>query len=205
MSPLEGAPRRAEILQHAMDVVQESGLAALTMKEVARRVGFTEPAVYRYFPAKQALLEGLAERLREMLLGDARAIAAQDDVPVSDRLEQVLRHHIDLVIRTDGLPVLLLSEATSAGDENVLSVLRSIVGEYVGLLEGLLGESVDRQIPVRPREQALLLMGIPAILAIRRRLQPDPGMEDRVKSELLPFLIGCLNGTGAAPRKGDRK
>ena len=51
--------RQDEILDRTIELLREAGLAGLTMKKVAERVGFTEPAIYRHFPNKQALLAGV--------------------------------------------------------------------------------------------------------------------------------------------------
>ena len=48
---------REDIVQAAISVADQSGLAALTMAAVAERVGFTTMALYRYFPNKEALID----------------------------------------------------------------------------------------------------------------------------------------------------
>ena len=48
---------REGIVQAAISVADQSGLAALTMYAVAERLGFTTMALYRYFPNKEALLD----------------------------------------------------------------------------------------------------------------------------------------------------
>ncbi len=69
-------PRQAEILDRATELVAESGLAQLTMKRLAERVGFTEPAIYRHYPGKSALLAAMIERLGGRLLETIEEIAA---------------------------------------------------------------------------------------------------------------------------------
>ena len=45
-----------EILDHAVAVMDEVGVAGLSMSEVARRVGIRPPSLYKYFPSRLALL-----------------------------------------------------------------------------------------------------------------------------------------------------
>lgn len=54
---------RAEILDAAMQVADEHGLEAVTMHSVAQRLTVTPMALYRHVDGKQALLDGLVERL----------------------------------------------------------------------------------------------------------------------------------------------
>lgn len=51
--------RRGEILDAALAVFAEKGYEAGTMREIAARVGVTEPALYRHYAGKEALFEGL--------------------------------------------------------------------------------------------------------------------------------------------------
>ena len=51
--------RRGEILDAALAVFAESGYEAGTMRDIAARVGVTEPAIYRHYAGKEALFEDL--------------------------------------------------------------------------------------------------------------------------------------------------
>src|SRR3954453_15396793 len=120
-------PRQEEILDRTFELVRESGLANLTMKKVADRMGFTEPALYRHFPNKQALILGLLGRLESLLLPTIEAAATQEGLPPVERLERIVVYHLGLILRTDGLPFLILAEASATGDEVVIARMRTIV------------------------------------------------------------------------------
>jgi AcrR family transcriptional regulator len=47
------------ILEAARDVMRERGVAALSLREVARRVRLQAPSLYAYFPSKAALYDAL--------------------------------------------------------------------------------------------------------------------------------------------------
>ena len=47
---------REEILDAARQVLLRKGFGATTLEAVAREVGVTKPALYYYFPSKDALL-----------------------------------------------------------------------------------------------------------------------------------------------------
>ncbi|MFD8035241.1 TetR/AcrR family transcriptional regulator [Streptomyces sp. NPDC059717] len=51
-----------EILDTAIEVMAEDGVAGLSMAEVARRVGVRPPSLYQYFPSKMAIYDALFER-----------------------------------------------------------------------------------------------------------------------------------------------
>lgn len=59
---------REAILDAALDLADERGLAAVSMRAVAQRVGVTAMALYPYIGNKEALLDGLVDRLLASLL-----------------------------------------------------------------------------------------------------------------------------------------
>jgi AcrR family transcriptional regulator len=50
---------RATILAAAWDLVRTEGLAALSLRELARRAGITTPTVYSYFDSKNAIFDAM--------------------------------------------------------------------------------------------------------------------------------------------------
>ncbi len=169
-------PRQEEIVQAAMAVVREEGWAHLTVRRLAERLGVTDPALYRHFEGKGELALAIASRLQRLLLEPVRAIAAESAVPARLRVERILRHHLDLVLATGGLPVLLIAEA-STGDARLAERLRGIMEEYARLLGGLLAElepaGAPGGEPATPDELVLQLIALPAAVALRCRLFPD--------------------------------
>jgi AcrR family transcriptional regulator len=77
---------RDAIVDAAWELVQAEGLAALTLRELAKRAGITTPTVYAYFNAKNAIYDAMfgraatefADRMSEPYEGEnPRAILAE--------------------------------------------------------------------------------------------------------------------------------
>ena len=51
-----------EALDHAVAIMSESGVGALTVSEVARRTGMRGPSLYKYFPSLHAMYDALFAR-----------------------------------------------------------------------------------------------------------------------------------------------
>ncbi|RZU34356.1 TetR/AcrR family transcriptional regulator [Blastococcus saxobsidens] len=56
------AAMRAEALDHAIALMTEEGAGALSLSEVARRLGIRGPSLYKYFPSRNALYDALFAR-----------------------------------------------------------------------------------------------------------------------------------------------
>jgi AcrR family transcriptional regulator len=68
---------RARILDAAWELACRDGLAAITLREVARRVGMRAPSLYTYFGSKNAMYDAMyaegARQLAETLAGRPQA------------------------------------------------------------------------------------------------------------------------------------
>jgi AcrR family transcriptional regulator len=83
-------PRRAltedEILDAALNLLDEGGATATSVRGIATRVGVAPNAVYTYFPDKAAVINALVERL----LGDVdHGVFADRDQPWRQRVESL--------------------------------------------------------------------------------------------------------------------
>ena len=59
---------RAEILEAAWQLARTQGLAGLSLRDVARRIGMRPPSLYWYFDSKQAIYDAMfAEGNRQLL------------------------------------------------------------------------------------------------------------------------------------------
>lgn len=51
-----------EALDHAEEIARTDGLGAVTVSEIARRMGMKGPSLYKYFPSRNAIYDGLFAR-----------------------------------------------------------------------------------------------------------------------------------------------
>ena len=52
---------REAVVEASMGIADREGLSALTMQSVAKELGFTTMALYRYFPSKDALIDAIVD------------------------------------------------------------------------------------------------------------------------------------------------
>jgi AcrR family transcriptional regulator len=68
---------RERVLRASVELIEEEGLGALSMREVARRAGVSHQAPYHYFPDRMAILAAVAERGFQMIEDKLREARAQ--------------------------------------------------------------------------------------------------------------------------------
>lgn len=70
---------RASVLAAAWELVREDGLAALSLRELARRAGITTPTVYAYFESKNAILDAMFAEAAQAFVELKAGLPVTDD------------------------------------------------------------------------------------------------------------------------------
>jgi AcrR family transcriptional regulator len=79
-----------EILDIAVQIMAEQGVAGLSVGEIARRMGIRPPSVYVYFPSKHALYDALFARGAQLLLQAMQGVLTAAPPARPATLEEIL-------------------------------------------------------------------------------------------------------------------
>ena len=105
-----------EILDLAIEVMAEDGVAALSLAEVARRMGMRPPSLYQYFPSKLAVYDALFAMQDGSLFRTYRVI---DDCERPDEVFVLVRDDLVMKIRVnrvDSFEVTAIGPCGNAAD-----------------------------------------------------------------------------------------
>ena len=98
------AEKRASILRAARPIMLRDGLGGTTLDRVSAEGGIAKMTLYRHFPSKEALFEGLVTATCEyMREGLENAPSADIDQPAANRLADELRAFTSALIEPDAL------------------------------------------------------------------------------------------------------
>ncbi len=109
--------RRSEFVQKAIEFFAEEGFDSST-RELARRLGVTQPLLYRYFPSKEDLIAEVYETVyvRRWSAAWDRMIADRS-VPIRERLIAFYDVYTDVVFQRDWMRIFLFA-GLKGGDIN---------------------------------------------------------------------------------------
>jgi len=133
------ADTRDEILAAAREVLLERGAAELSLREIARRAGFSAGALYKYFDSKQDLIVALGDRAMAALVAEFDKVPP--DLPPDERAVELGMEYLafarenpeDVAVITihEGFHLQPPSAAHERLEEVVLSVFRDGVEQGV--------------------------------------------------------------------------
>jgi AcrR family transcriptional regulator len=136
--------RRTEILTKAAELFARSGFHGVSIDDLGSAVGLTGPALYRYFPGKEAILSAMLIDISERLLAGGEQRAAAHAAPRS-ALSALVDFHVDFALdNTDLINVQMRDLA--AMPESEQRIVRRLQAKYVSLWTDALMEirPIDR-------------------------------------------------------------
>lgn len=169
--------RRDQILAAAWDIAAESGLAAVSLHEVARRVGMRQPSLYGYVDSKLDLYDAMFAQAYEQLL--ARLDETPSEGTARDQLVSVSRTVLDFVVENPPRQQLLFARTIPGFEPSPASYALAVrlIDRCVGLLAALGAGS-----PAHVDVYTALVGGLGA-----QQVANDPG-GDRWTRHLEPLL-----------------
>ncbi|TCK06188.1 nucleoid occlusion factor SlmA [Marinobacterium mangrovicola] len=135
--------RREQILQSLAQMLEGNPGARITTAALAREVGVSEAALYRHFPSKARMFEGLIGFIEDTLFSRVNLIVGSD-VSGKRKCEQILTLLLAFVEKNPGMARILTGDALSGETER----LRNRVNQLFERLETQL-KQIMREAEVR--------------------------------------------------------
>jgi len=126
----EKTSRRQQILEALAHELEKSPGERITTAGLARAVGVSEAALYRHFPSKAKMFEGLIEFIEETVFGLINRILA-DEASCSGRCEKIMMVLLGFSARNPGISRILMGDALIGETER----LRQRIGQFFDRIE----------------------------------------------------------------------
>ncbi len=148
--------RKEHILQALAHMLESGPGERITTAALAREVGVSEAALYRHFPSKARMFEGLIKFIEDTLFVRITRIL-QDDFSTLERCEKILTLLLTFAEKNPGMTRLMTGDALAGETER----LRVRIGQLFDRLESQL-KQVLREAPLRENLKPAIS---PAVLA----------------------------------------
>lgn len=192
--------RRQQIVEVTLALLADTPLDQLSTRQIARELGTSQPALFRHFASRDAiLLEVIASTRRELARVAESVLSAE--MGALARLGQLA---VELLRHTDqhpGLPRLLFANvASGAGPvldalRHLYSMQRALVAELVR--EGQKDGEIDRELDAA--DASALFVGMLQSVTLMRRLEAGQSpLEHEGRRLLAIFVRGVAARDGAA-------
>ena len=118
--------RQIEIIDASKDLIGKKGLQNLTIKNLAKKMSFSEPALYRHFKDKTSILKALLLFHREILKNEIFKIFESDKSSLV-KFQEILKFKFGHIEKNPALVMIIFSETSF----QYSSVLSSVVSKIM--------------------------------------------------------------------------
>lgn len=111
-------PRRQQILEAFAHMLEASPGARITTAALAKQVGVSEAALYRHFPSKTKMFEGLIEFIEESVFARINVIATEE-VSALTKCERIVNLLLGFAEKNPGITRILTGDALAGETERL--------------------------------------------------------------------------------------
>lgn len=186
--------RREQILQALALMLETHPGSRITTAALAKEVGVSEAALYRHFPSKAKMFEGLIGFIEDTLFSRVKLII-QSDADSSKQCEQILLLLLAFVERNPGLARILTGDALAGETDRLRLRINQLFERLETQLKSILREAEIRE---QRRTQATPTLTANLLIAaaegrIRQFVRSDYKRAPTLGwEEQWPLLLQCL-------------
>jgi len=134
--------RQIEIIDASKDLIGKKGLQNLTIKNLAKEMSFSEPALYRHFKDKTSILKALLLFHREILKGEIFKIFESDKSSLI-KFQEIIKFKFGHIKKNPALVMIVFSETSFQYSSILSSVVSKIMEQRSKKIIQLLKEGQE--------------------------------------------------------------
>jgi AcrR family transcriptional regulator len=164
--------RQTEIIQAAISLIAEKGIQGLTIKNLAKAIGISEPALYRHFENKTAILLALLNSFENITPAKPEIIGSEETTAI-EKIHFVFQQYFETFSETPELVSVIFSDEIFKNDKQLSKKIAKIIEEKEELFLTIISEgqmSKNIRNDITNKHLTLMLMGSLRLLVKRWEL-----------------------------------
>jgi TetR/AcrR family transcriptional regulator len=143
MSPKK-SQRRQQILEALAQMLEANPGSRITTAGLAKQVGVSEAALYRHFPSKSKMFEGLIEFIEDTLFSRIKLIISEEPTAAA-RCEKMLLLLLAFAERNPGITRILTGDALAGESERLHQRVAQLFDRFETQLKQVIREAEMRE------------------------------------------------------------
>lgn len=161
--------RKEHILQALAQMLESGPGERITTAALAREVGVSEAALYRHFPSKARMFEGLIKFIEDTLFIRINRIL-QDELSTEERCEKILTLLLTFAEKNPGMTRLMTGDALAGETERLRIRISQLFDRLEAQLKQILREAQIRE-GLKPKVSPAVLASLLLATAEGRLMQ----------------------------------
>jgi AcrR family transcriptional regulator len=190
---MQQSERQKEIIEAALVLIDTKGIQGLTIKNLSKAIGITEPAIYRHFESKNEIVLTLLDNFMEMarmLSGLMQSYSAT----AHEKIKIMIEKMVDLFTENPPLVSVIFSEEIFKNEQVLKKRIVEILDIHADTIENILVKGQEEgnvRKDIDSKTLGLLVMGSLRLLVKKWDLN-EKNFDLRKEGEKLVDAIGKI-------------
>ncbi len=153
--------RQTQIMESALGLIAEKGIQGLTIKNLSKKIGISEPAIYRHFDSKSSILLTILNNFKQMASMMSQMILTFDGTAF-EKIEFIFSKIIQLFIESPSYVSVIFSEEIFKNDIELKNKIIEVLDQNEQTIESIIRsgqEKGDVRMDIDSKNLALIVMG----------------------------------------------
>ncbi len=186
--------RQKEIIEKAIEIITENGFKCLTTKNLAAKMNFSEPALYRHFTDKRDLLLAIVKYVRANMFKIVKGV--DTSLNCEEYFGRLTCEITAYLKRVKGITILIMSEFAIENDEVLRDSMYSFYSRMIDFISCVVSDMKKRgeiRADVVPEVAAQVFIGIIQSMVLRHFLSGKTfDIDEKCKEIVNIFLKGVI-------------
>ena len=134
--------RQQEIIDASVDILSKGGIQELTIKNISKKVGISEPAIYRHFKCKMDILLAILTFFEDFAFNTLRKIEKMEKVNIR-QLEKFMITRFEKISEKPVVATIVFSEEIFRNEKQLSLKIQSIMNAHLTGLALLLTKAME--------------------------------------------------------------
>jgi TetR/AcrR family transcriptional regulator, fatty acid metabolism regulator protein len=131
--------RQQEIIETALGLINENGIQNLTIKNLSKKLGITEPAIYRHFENKIQILVSILDLMKQNS-NDIFSSELKSEKSAVQKIEQLFKKHFRSFSEMPSLASVVFSEEMFRNEKVLIEKISELIEQNNKILLTILNE-----------------------------------------------------------------
>jgi AcrR family transcriptional regulator len=161
--------RQEQIIEESIKLIDEKGIQGLTIKNLSKAIGISEPGIYRHFESKTDILLSILNNFKEMALMLSEMMRSFDATAI-DKIDLMFSKMLDLFSENPSMISVIFSEEIFKNEEVLKNKIVEILNLQGKTIEQIIasGQS-EKSIRSDIDEKSLALMAMGSLRLLVKR------------------------------------
>ncbi len=153
--------RQTEIMEAALNLISKKGIQGLTLKNISKKIGISEPAIYRHFASKTDILLSILSNFKEMAVMLSNMMKGYQ-APASEKINFLFSRMLELFTETPSMVSVIFSEEIFKNEPVLKTRIIEILNLHAQTIENIIlkGQEEDNtRTDVDAKNLTLIAMG----------------------------------------------